>query len=102
MQNRNILSDSAPDFLPIDPEIVVHDDVPQSDDVRPWNIGIALLHFSGKVRNGFADHCQLLDHGASQKAISFKRFEILRLSELRNSVSSGEDIFQIEPLTPHR
>jgi len=54
------------------------------------------------MRNGFADHCQLLDHGASQKAISFKRFKILRLSELRNSVSSGEDIFQIEALTPHR
>ncbi len=63
---------------------------------------ITFLHFSGEMRNGFADHCQLLDHGASQKAISFKRFKILRLSELRNSVSSGEDIFQIEALTPHR
>jgi hypothetical protein len=54
------------------------------------------------MRNGFADHCQLLDHGASQKAISFKRFKTLRLSELHNGVSSGEDIFQKEPLTPHR
>jgi hypothetical protein len=54
------------------------------------------------MRNGFADDCQLLDHGASHKAVSFKRLKVLRLSELRNRVSSGQDIFQIEPLTPHR
>jgi hypothetical protein len=63
---------------------------------------MTLLGFLAKMRSCLADNCQLMDHGASKKAISFKRLKILLLSELSNSVGDGEDIFQIKPLTPHR
>jgi len=101
-QQWRVLRGRAPHLRPIDPEVVVHDDVPESLDVRPRDVGVAIPQLLGEARHGLSDNRQLVDHGTPNHPIRLERFLGLARGELGDLVGSRDNVLEQQPLTPHR
>ena len=51
--------DHLPDDFEIEPEVIVHDSVPQPSDLRPWDPFVALLELRRQPAYRLADHLQV-------------------------------------------
>jgi len=71
-------------------------------DIRPRDLGMALTKLRRQMRDGLANDRQLVNHGAANQAVPKKRPRALSVSELRDGIGGREDVFEKEPLTPHR
>ena len=107
--------DHLPDDFEIEPEVIVHDSVPQPGDLRPWDPLVALLEFRRQPAYRLPDHLQVT-HYRIDRLLILQKLSTLEpgnvalnpskgmvMSSSRMSASrSGIDQLRLDPLPERR
>jgi hypothetical protein len=68
-QSRGVVGRRLPNERPEDTEILVHQDVPQANDIGPGYRVVPRRNLGAQPRDGFADDRELLCDGIAQRLV---------------------------------
>ena len=81
---------------------MVNDDVAKALNVPPRNGSVTLPQLCGELSDSLADDRQLVDHGTAVQGAGLECTAVMAVDKLRDGVGGRQNVFEIEPLTPHR
>lgn len=101
-QSGAVNLDRLPDFIPVDTEICVDQNISKGNDLRPRDEWRASCQFIGDPRRCLTDDRQFLHDGAANQFGFLKTLKIRFADERGDVVSSLNDVVEVQVVTPHR
>jgi hypothetical protein len=97
LEVRELVLDNVPDDPCIDSEVVVDENVAQTRDLAPLNVGLLFRHFFGKLLDCFANDFEVSHDGIKPKLIRGKTFLVEVDDVYVDSPDRLKDILEIDP-----
>ena len=96
---RAPIGGKVPDDFDIHAEVLMHEQVSESDDPRPLNFRLKIPSLFGETPDGFADILKVTDRGVEQKIVLSKLFERLSLDKTLYPLACFHDVEQVEAVS---
>src|ERR1035437_3409454 len=96
-----VFLDHGPDLVQIEAEVLMHQDVPQRDDLWPRHLGMTRFEGLGHAAGGFSDYLQVVDRPDLEHLVVLQGINAIRdsFSDFRGG---REDIAHALRVAPHK